>query len=61
MPENRTFNVRSLARLAVVAALYAALTIVLQPISFGLIQLRLSEILVLLCFYRRDYLSLIHI
>ncbi len=55
MPKNQVFGISDLARLAVVAALYAALTVVLQPISFGLVQLRLSEILVLLCFYRRDY------
>ncbi|MBE6902685.1 MAG: QueT transporter family protein, partial [Ruminococcaceae bacterium] len=41
-----------MARIAVVTALYAALTLALQPISFGLVQLRVSEILVLLCFYR---------
>ncbi len=55
MSENKRFEVKDLARLAVAAALYAALTIALQPISFGLIQFRFSEILVLLCFYRRDY------
>ncbi len=54
MPKNRS-NVQTIARLAAVAALYAALTIALQPISFGLVQLRVSEVLVLLCFYRRDY------
>ena len=55
MPENKIFEVRNLARLAVVAALYAALTLALPGISFGLVQFRFSEILVLLCFYRRDY------
>jgi uncharacterized membrane protein len=55
MPKNQTFEVKNLARLAVVAALYAALTLALPGISFGLIQFRFSEILVLLCFYRRDY------
>lgn len=54
MPKNK-LNVQTIARLAAIAALYAALTIALQPISFGLVQLRFSEILVLLCFYRRDY------
>lgn len=54
MSKNR-FDVRTIARLAAVTALYAALTLALQPISFGLIQLRISELLVLLCFYRRDY------
>ncbi len=46
---------QDIARLAVVTALYAALTLVLQPISFGAVQLRISEVLVLLCYYRRDY------
>ncbi len=55
MSKNECFEVKNLARLAVVAALYAALTLALPGISFGLIQLRFSEILVLLCFYRRDY------
>ncbi len=54
MQKNK-FDSQTLARLAVVTALYAALTVALQPISFGLIQLRISELLVLLCFYRRDY------
>lgn len=54
MQKNK-LNVQTIARLAAIAALYAALTIALQPISFGLVQLRFSEILVLLCFYRRDY------
>lgn len=54
MPKNK-IRPHDMARLAVVTALYAALTLALQPISFGLVQLRVSEILVLLCFYRRDY------
>ena len=54
MSKNK-FTTQSLARLAAVTALYAALTVALQPISFGLVQLRISELLVLLCFYRRDY------
>lgn len=55
MSKNECFEVKNLARLAVVAALYAALTLALPGISFGLVQFRLSELLVLLCFYRRDY------
>ena len=55
MQKNQIFEVKNLARLAVVAALYAALTIALPGISFGLVQFRFSELLVLLCFYRRDY------
>lgn len=33
---------------AIIAAIYAALTLILAPISYGPIQLRLSEILILL-------------
>ena len=39
---------RSLCMSAVIAALYAALTLLLAPISYGPIQLRLSEALTLL-------------
>lgn len=39
---------RSLCLSAVIAALYAALTLLLAPISYGPIQLRLSEALTLL-------------
>lgn len=55
MSENKIFGAKALARLAVVAALYAAMTTALSGLSFGLVQFRLAEILTLLCFYRRDY------
>lgn len=38
----------------VIVAVYAALTLV-NPLSFGAVQLRFSEILVLLCFYNSFY------
>ena len=44
-----------LIEIAVFAALYVVLTIVVQPISFGEIQFRLSEILMLLVFFNRKY------
>ncbi|MBD5130413.1 MAG: QueT transporter family protein [Ruminococcaceae bacterium] len=50
-----TLNVQNLVRLALVAAMYAALTVAIEPLSFGAIQFRFSEVLVLLCFYRKDY------
>ncbi len=40
--------VKKIAYSAVVAAMYFALTILLQPVSYGPIQLRLSEALVML-------------
>ena len=49
-----------IARLAAVAAIYVVLTVAVAPIAFGPLQFRISEILVFLCFFRRDYcLSLI--
>lgn len=46
---------KNLARLAIVAAMYVVLTLAVAPLSFGAVQFRFSEVLVLLCFYRKDY------
>jgi len=40
-----------IARGAIIAALYAALTLALAPISFGLVQFRVAEALTVLAFY----------
>ncbi len=42
------FTVRDLAIAAVIAALYAALTVVFAPISYGAVQFRIAEALTLL-------------
>ncbi len=55
MSKNEIFQTKNLARLALVAALYAGVTIAVPGLSFGGIQFRFAEVLVLLCFYRRDY------
>lgn len=55
MSENKKIRTADIARLALVAAAYAALTLAVPGLGFGGIQFRLSEVLVLLCFYRRDY------
>ena len=44
--KNKTF--RFVTRSAIIAAIYAVLTIILHPYSFGAIQLRLSEAMTLL-------------
>lgn len=44
-----------IARNGIIAALYVALTWLSMPIAYGVIQFRISEILVLLCFFRKDY------
>ena len=51
MPKNRIsrpFSVRDMAIAGLIAALYAALTLLLAPISYGQVQIRLSECLTLL-------------
>ncbi len=55
MSKNEIFNEKNLTRLALVAAMYVALTLAVPALSFSAIQCRFSEILVLLCFYRKDY------
>lgn len=42
-------NIRKLCACAIVAALYAAITILTAPLSYGLVQFRLSEALIVLC------------
>ncbi len=47
---------RIIAANGIVAALYFALTMASYPIAFGNINFRISEILVLLCFWRPDFI-----
>ena len=47
--------VKTITSNAIVAAIYFLLTLISGPFSFGLIQVRVAEALVLLCFFRRDF------
>lgn len=47
---------KRIARNAIVLALYVALTFATYPLSYINLQFRISEILVLLCFFNRDYI-----
>ena len=49
-------NTDRIVKTAIVAAIYAALTIGLSPLSYGPIQFRLSEVLILLAFVNSDYI-----
>lgn len=51
----RNLTVQKMVRTALVAALYAALTLLIQPIAYGDVQFRLTEVMVLLCFYSPEY------
>lgn len=54
MKNNKT--TKRLVRTAIIAALYAMLTIALAPISYGSLQFRISEIMVLLAFFDPFYI-----
>lgn len=49
-------NLRWMVLNAAVAALYAGLTIGLAPISYGAVQVRLSECMTLLAFYNKKFI-----
>lgn len=44
-----------IVRIAVAAAMYTAMSLVLMPLTFGLVQVRFAEMLLILCFFDRDY------
>ena len=54
MEKNRE-RIRFLVLTALVAALYTTLTLAIAPLSFGLVQVRFSEMLMLLAFIDRRY------
>ena len=47
-------KIKDIVRLSLITALYVLLTI-LNPFSYDAIQFRISEILLFLCFFRKDY------
>ncbi len=51
----KKINIKFIAQSAIIAALYAVLTWLLAPISYGVIQFRISEILVLLVVFNPKY------
>ncbi len=48
--------ISSITRNAIICALYIVITILGYPLSFNALQFRFSEILILLCFFRKDYI-----
>lgn len=48
--------IKEIAVNAIIAAFYFVLTLVSYPLAFGEINFRISEILILLCFWRRDFI-----
>ncbi len=52
---NKKISAYTIAKIAIVATLYIGATLAIAPLSFGPIQFRFSEILVLLCFYNPEF------
>lgn len=50
------FNAHRIANIGVVAAIYVVLTVVGGDLSYGPIQFRVAEALMLLCFFSKDYI-----
>lgn len=53
---NKGISVRLIAINAMIAGVYAALTLALSPIAYLEIQFRLSEVMVFLAFYNKKYI-----
>ncbi|WP_028510850.1 QueT transporter family protein [Ruminococcus sp. NK3A76] len=51
------FSSRRITRIGLIAAMYAVMTIAIAPIAYGSVQFRVSEALMLLCFYNRDHIA----
>lgn len=49
-------NTNRIVKTALIASIYAALTVGLSPLSYGPIQFRISEVLILLAFINSDYI-----
>lgn len=53
---NKSISVNSIAMNAMIAGVYATLTLALSPIAYLEIQCRLSEVMVLLAFYNKKFI-----
>ncbi|MBM6828096.1 QueT transporter family protein [Anaerotignum lactatifermentans] len=53
--QKNSITTKMVAYTALVAAVYAVMTLAVAPLSFGAVQLRVSEILVLLAFLDKRY------
>lgn len=51
----KKLDIKMISKLSIVAALYVALTLGLAPISYGAIQFRISEALMILIFFAPEY------
>lgn len=50
------FNARRITNIGVMTALYVVTTLLCSPLAYGEVQFRVSEFLMLLCFFNKDYI-----
>ena len=50
-----SIDTKKIVENAFIAAIYFVVTLICMPLSYGLIQFRVSELLMLLCFFRKDF------
>ena len=50
------FNARRITNIGVMTALYVVATLACSPLAYGQVQFRVSELLMLLCYFNRDYI-----
>ena len=55
MKKSRKDIIQEISFNALIAAAYVVLTVLISPLSYGAIQFRISEILVLFCFFTKRY------
>ncbi len=51
----KKYDVMMMSKVGIIAALYVALTLAFSPLSYGGIQFRIAEVLVLLVLYKKEY------
>lgn len=55
MTKTNKKRVKDIVEIAIIAALYVVLTILIQPLAYAGTQFRISELLMLLCFFNKKY------
>ncbi len=55
MLKKNFYSIKNISLIALITALYVGLSLVLTPITFGVVNFRLAEVLVLFCFYKKEY------
>ena len=50
------FSARRLTNMGLIAAIYVAATMLCSSLAYGQVQFRISEVLMLLCYFNKDYI-----